>query len=850
VSAAATSDTRAARGSRAVRSGAVLTAALLCWSWSTKAAAPAKVDFARQVRPILAENCFECHGPEPKGRKADLRLDSREAVFADRGGYHVVVPGGPDESEMILRVSAEEPDEIMPPLKSKRHLTKAQIDLLKRWVAEGASWSDHWSFIPPVRPALPEVSDASWCRNAIDRFVLAKLDAAGIKPSPAADRTTLIRRLSLDLHGLPPTPEEVDDFRSDERPDAYERLIDRLLASPRFGERWARPWLDLVRYADSDGYEDDRYRPDAWRYRDWVIAAINDDMPFDQFTIEQVAGDLLPDATLEQKTAAGFHRMAMFNRVSVGLENEEEFRVKTAKDRAATTATVWLGLTFACAECHTHKYDPLPHRDYYRFYAFFNNMIDTQAPAPPLGGKHALAYQEAVREFEAEQAQAKAALKAYETDTLPSKQAEWERSLNTRDLPPEIAAIIAVAADKRTSEQVRQLGDHFRSIDPEYVRLKAAVFDREMTANNRPPPPSSNAMTVSVNPKPRQTYVQERGDYLSSGEEVHPGTPAFLPPLQARSGEPDRLDLSRWLVDPGNPLTARVAVNELWQQLIGRGLVTTPENFGVQGDPPLHPELLDWLATEFASSGWSRKALIKLILTSSTYQQSSRFRPDLAERDPTNSLLARQNRFRVEGEVVRDVGLAVSALLNPEVGGPGVQPPLPESLLNRPEFKSERLMPPSKGDDRYRRGVYVNVQRTFAYPMLKDFDSPDPSAACPRRERSNTPLQALTLLNDPVFAECARALGLRVARECQGGPKTGIRQAFQLTLSRMPTETESEVLADVYQEHRTLYGADPKATAQLLGTELPPPGMTRAELAAWVAVARTLLNLEEFITRE
>jgi mono/diheme cytochrome c family protein len=815
-----------------------------------RAAGPAKVDFARQVRPILAESCFECHGPDPAGRKGDLRLDSRGDVFADRGGYRLVVPGHPEESELIARITAAGSDEVMPPAHSRRKLTREQVELLARWVAEGAAWNEHWAFAPPPRHDPPGVANPGWCRNPIDRFILARLEREGLKPSPEADRVTLLRRLSLDLLGLPPSPSEIEQFLADRRPDAYERLVDRLLASPRFGERWARPWLDLVRYADSDGYEDDRYRPDAWRYRDWVIDAFNRDLPFDRFTVAQLAGDLLPGASRDDRVATGFHRMAMFNRSAMGRDNEEEFRVKTAKDRAVTTATAWLGLTLGCAECHTHKYDPLPQRDFYRFYAFFNNLVDTAIPAPPLAGEHLRAYRQAVREFEDEQARAKARLKAYETGSLPARQAEWERSADPRDLPPGVAAALAVAPGRRSTAEARLVGDFFRSVDPEYARLQSTVLDMEMLANNRPPEPSSRALTVAENRSPRRTFLQVRGDFLTPGEEVRPGTPAFLPPLQGRGLAPDRSDLARWLVDPANPLTARVAVNGIWQQLFGRGLVATPENFGLQGDPPSHPELLDRLATDLVASGWSRKALIRSIVTSSTYRQSSRHRADLAARDPNNALLGRQGRYRVEAEVVRDLGLAVSGLMASEMGGPGVQPPLPDSLLSRSELKSERLMAPSRGAARYRRGVYVNVQRTFPYPMLKDFDAADPGGPCPRRDRSNTPLQALTLMNDPAFAEFARAMGLRLLREARGDRDDRLRLAFRIAMARLPDPQEARIVAQVYEDHRALYASDPQATAAVLGGELPPPGVGPPEAAAWVAVARTLLNLDEFITRE
>jgi hypothetical protein len=814
------------------------------------AAEPPRVDFARQVRPLLAENCFECHGPDPRGRKAELRLDTREGLFGDRNGYRLVVPANPEESELIARITSEEADERMPPADSRRSLTAAQVELLRRWVAEGAEWNEHWAFKPPARPAVPEVSDPAWCRNPIDRFIRSTLDRAGLAPSPEADRGTLIRRLSLDLLGLPPAPSEVDEFQRDLRADAYERLVDRLLASPHFGERFGRQWLDLARYADSDGYEDDFARPDAWRYRDWVIAAFNGDMPFDQFTIEQIAGDLLPGATFAQQVAAGFHRMTLFNRSAIGRDNEEEFRTKTAKDRASVTATIWLGLTFGCAECHTHKYDPLPQRDYYRFYAFFDSLADREIPAPPLPAEYTGAYEQSLRQFEAEQARAKAALEAYEKTELPARQAAWERATQPDDVPPEIAAILAVAAGSRNADQARQLTEYFRSVDPEATRLRGAVLDNEMAKNNRPLPPSTRALTVSQAPKPRRTFVHLRGDFLSPGEEVKPGTPAFLPPLESRGAAPDRYDLARWLVDRRNPLVGRVAVNALWQQLFGRGLVATAENFGLQGEPPSHPELLDWLATELADSGWSRKALVRLIVTSATYRQSSRHRPDLEKRDPANTWLARQNRFRVEAEIVRDLALAVSGLLNRELGGPSVQPPLPDSLARRMELKSERLMPPSQGDDRYRRGVYVNVQRTFPYPMLKEFDGADSSVPCTRRERSNTPQQALTLLNDPVFAECARALGLRVAGTCGSTRDRGIEHAFRLCLARPPSRRERDVLGQVYDAHHGLYAAEEPRAAELLGAEAPPPGVNLAEAAAWVAVARTLLNLDEFITRE
>jgi mono/diheme cytochrome c family protein len=810
--------------------------------------APARIDFGRDIRPILAENCYECHGPDARGRKGDLRLDAPGDVFADRGGYRIVTRGRPDESELITRIGSDDPGTRMPPPKSKRTLAPGQIDLLRRWVAEGAPWTEHWAFLPPARPAVPKVADPDWCRNAIDPFILARLEPRGLRPHVEADRAALHRRLSLDLLGLPPAPPDVAAFLADPRPDAYERLVDCLLASPHFGERWGRHWLDLARYADSDGYEDDLARPDAWRYRDWVIAAFNQDLPFDRFTMEQLAGDVLPGGTYEHKLATGFHRMTLTN--GVAGRNAEEFRVKTAKDRASTTATVWLGLTLGCAECHSHKYDPLPQRDYYRFYAFFDNLVETGVPAPPLPEKYAAAHRQAMREFEERQARAKAELAAYERDVLPGRQERWEQVVNPQAVPAPIALVLAVPRERRTREQAAQLAQYFRGRDEDYARLRAAVLDGEEVKNNRPQPPSTKALVLAENPQPRQTFVQVRGDFRTPGEEVRPGTPAFLPPFEGLGGAPDRHDLARWMVDPRNPLTARVAVNHVWQHLFGRGLVPTPENFGTQGEPPSHPELLDWLAREFVASGWSRKQLIRLIVTSATYRQSSRHRPELAGVDAANTLLARQNRYRVEAEVVRDLGLAVSGLLNPELGGPSVQPPLPDSLLRRRDLTNERLMAPSTGPDRYRRGVYVNVQRTFPYPMLKEFDATDANAACTCRDRSNTPQQALALWNDPVFVECARGLGFRLLRESLNGRDERIAHAFRLCLARAPTARETAILAEVYETHRVLYGADPRTAGDVVGDDWPGGPGSPVEAASWVAVARTLLNLDEFITRE
>ena len=633
-------------------------------------------------------------------------------------------------------------------------------------VADGTA-TDHWSFSPPRRHEPGVLRDGSWSRCEIDRLVLARLEAEALRPSPPADRGTLIRRLHLDLVGLPPSPAEVDAFLADSNPDAYDKLVDRLLASPRFGERWARHWLDLARYADSNGYEDDRFRPDAWRYRDWVVESIHRDQPFDEFTVEQIAGDLLENATYEQQVATGFHRMPPANKVGVA-SNQEEFRIKTAKERTNTTGSVWLGLTVGCAECHDHKYDPISQREYYELFAFFNSTDEAEIDAPPLGESHHRKYREA--------------LAAY------------------RSKPRE-------------------------------------------NGNNEPQPPSSKALVLLEREQRRVSHVHLRGSFLDKGQTVTPGVPHSLPELRRRGETADRLDLARWIVDPLHPLTARVEANRIWQRLFGRGLVSSPENFGIEGPRPSHPALLDWLALRLLERGWSRKSMVREIVRSSTYRQSSRPRQDLARVDPGNRLLARQSRFAVEAEIVRDLTLASSGLLEPAIGGPSVQPPLPTSLASATALKNERFREEDTGADRYRRGLYINVQRTFLYPALKAFDAADPNVSCARRERSSSPLQALTLLNEPSFVECARALGRHLAQlPCGSGAR--IEHAFRRSLGRAPESAEVDVLRDLVEQLDRLYTLRPQDARELTGED------DTSDTAPWIAVARTIYNLEELITRE
>jgi mono/diheme cytochrome c family protein len=753
-----------------LRSGLLLTTVLL-GPVAASRAAEAPADFARDVKPILTRSCVGCHGPEKQ--RAGLRLDTAAGLREGGNSGPAFVAGDGAKSLLIRAVSGDPDVTAMPPKGAK--LTPAEIALVKAWIDQGAKLpadvakvesasakTDHWSFRPIRRPDAPAVKNAKWARNPIDRFVLARLERENIAPSPEANRATLIRRLSLDLIGLPPTPEEVDAFVTDASADAYERLIDRLLASPHYGERWGRHWLDLARYADSNGYSIDAPRS-IWPYRDWVIAALNRDLPFDQFTTDQLAGDLLPNATLEQKVATGFHRNTQIN--EEGGIDKEQFRVEAVVDRVNTTGSVWLGLTVGCCQCHDHKFDPLGQREYYQLFAFFNNQDE---PNLSLGRAEA---------------------------DKPAAPPKWNR-------PAEITTMV--------------------------LRERAT---------------------------PRETRVLLGGDFTRPGAKVAPGTPAVLPPMPTAEKAPNRLDLASWICDPKNPLTARVLVNRIWGQYFGLGIVETENDFGTQGTPPSHPELLDWLASEFVARGWSLKALHKTIVTSATYRQSSNARPDLATIDARNRLLARQARLRLEAEVVRDVCLGASGLLNPKVGGPGVFPPLPDGVFRVTQVK--RTWTPSEGPDRYRRGMYTYFWRASPHPALTTFDAPDAGTACTRRPRSNTPLQSLTLLNDAGFYEYAYGLAARVLRD---GPETDagkVRRAFRLCLGRSPGDSELRTLQAFLTRERDHFTTSAAEAAKLLGAggqagkELTKlDGADDANKAALVLLSRVLLNLDEFITRE
>ncbi len=717
---------------------------LLALTHTVAQAAEAKPDFNRDVRPILSNHCVKCHGPATQ--KAGVRLDS--LVLAKK--KDAIVPGKPDESGVITRITSEDAEDRMPPAESGPALTPAQVKILKDWIASGAEFAPHWSFVPPKQQRLPNITPA----QAIDTFIHAELAKQGLKPSPEASKSTLIRRVSLDLIGLLPTPTEVEAFEKDASPDAYGKLVDRLLASPHYGERQARHWLDLARYADSNGYTVDGARS-IWPYRDWVIKALNDDLPFDQFTIQQLAGDLLPNATKDQQIATGFHRNTSFN--EEGGTDPEQFRVERTIDRTNTTSAVWLGLTMGCAQCHDHKYDPISQKDYYKLYAFFNSA---EEPSITVGGTPEL---------------------EKKINEMMTKANEW----------------------KTKGDQ-----DEAKKVEAEIRKIQGKI---------------PTTLVMRERGTARVTHLQIRGDFLRKGEVVQPSFPSAIS-TNITPAKLTRLDLAKWLVSPENPLTARVVVNRAWQEFFGRGIVDTENDFGMQGSLPTHPELLDWLAVDFASN-WSMKKLHKRIVTSATYRQASLARADTTAKDPQNKFLARQSRLRMDAEIIRDVALSASGLLSHKVGGPSVYPPLPAEVFALTQ--SKKAWPESQGEDRFRRGMYTYIWRQSQHHLLTTFDAADAQTSCTRRNRSNTPLQALHLANDPAFQEFAAALGKRIEDEDLETDAERIDLAFQLCFARNPTKSEKE---------RVLTYLDAQTKA--------------APKTAWTHTARVLMNLDEFITRE
>ena len=999
-----------------------------------------EIDFQRDIRPILSDACFHCHGPDKEERKGDVRLDTREGAFADLGGYHAIVPGKPEESEVMKLITAEDPDDRMPPKKSGRQLTAQQIELLKKWIAEGAQWGTHWAF-EPVRAAEPP-NRAAHAEHPIDRFVEARMQKEGLSLSPPEGKERLIRRVTLDLTGLPPTLAEVDAFLADSSAGAYEKIVDRLLASPHFGERMAMEWLDAARFADTNGYQTDETR-DMSRWRDWVINAFNRNQPFDQFTIEQLAGDLLPNPTIEQRLATGFNRNHRIN--TEGGSIAEEFLVETVVDRVATTTTVWLGLTFECARCHDHKYDPISMRDFYQVYAFFNAVDETglgdrdafaargkkgntrpllRLPTPELAkqvsdlGEQITATENELKKVEAEALpsaeeiannlerngiqwtviepeelsssgtsafvknedgsitvtgevtpkesytiSAKTSLTGItgvrleilpdaasaavgrgpngnaiisefsvraarsvdpdvpkpvklqyatadfsqarrdvsgaidgKSDTawsfLPEQKSahegvfelaeplgyeegtaltfaikhefpKGETSVTSRfrisltttpapyAIPRSIARILAVAAEKRSPAQLAELKGFQRARSRKHRELSTLLthLQNQKREAERAIP---EAMVMQDMEKPRDTFILKRGAYDQPGEKVTPGVPEWLLPMP--EGAPrNRLGFAKWLVDPANPLPARVTVNRFWQMLFGSGLVKTVENFGSQAEPPSHPELLDWLAYEFVRSGWDVKHLIKQIVLSATYRQSSPISRELLERDPENRLLARGPRIRLQAEIIRDQALAVAGLLTRSIGGRSVRPYQPAGLWEEIAFDPKlAVYQQDHGPELYRRSMYTFWKRTVPPPTMMTFDAPSREVCVVQRQRTSTPLQALAVMNDPTFVEAARGLGQRMLREGGATPESRVEFAFRTVTARSPQPEELQILLRNYAKQQARFWAAPDAADKFLSVGESPrdADFYPNELAAATAVASLVLNLDEAITKE
>ena len=988
--------------------------------------------YNRDIRPILSDHCFACHGPDATQRKGGLRLDQRqEALRPAKSGRPAIVPGRPDESRLLEKIHAKESDDLMPPTETQKPLTDRQKELLRRWVVEGARYESHWAFALPSRPKPPPVRKRRWTRNEIDSFILARLADEGLSPSPEADRSTLIRRLSLDLTGLPPSPGEIDMFLSDRSPKAYERVVDRLLGSVHYGERMAVDWLDAARFADTNGYQVDRDR-EAYGWRDWVIQAFNSNKPFDVFTLEQLAGDLLPNASLDQRIATGFHRNHMVN--EEGGIIPEEFLAEYCADRVETTATVWLAQTFNCTRCHDHKFDPFTQRDFYGLYAFFHNVTekgvgdysanirrnnppflqlpapeaearlarikrdhaDTQRQAqalsaalaasqpawedrvlrtsipwaqallksallnsnalgiakdgmrltvPPLPkGRHALSLTlspntsnatalridlshsnlavggitipltaislrrrtaiapegiqtnwtlhaaEVPGSIPTTEAAIALDLKAKQSVKLTAAQNtaspliyRLEPTTNTASLPLQLDFIVPTDSDipaiditlsftdvppeqlppnsvrstlakekaHRTPEEVKQLTDFRLAMSVENVLLsrRLDLLSRQIDVADLQIP---TALVMQEMAAPRPTHILIRGAYDRKGATVTAQTPASLPSM-AEELPRNRLGLARWLTDPANPLTARVAVNRFWQSLYGVGLVATSEDFGTKGEPPSHPELLDWLAAEFVSSGWDVKALMRLLVTSATYRQSSRLTPELRARDPQNRLLARGPRFRLQAEFVRDQALAAAGLLVRKIGGPSVKPYHPPGLYEQVVAgSSASSYVEGQGDDLHRRSLYTYWKRSVPNPAMLLFDAPFRESCTVRRPRTNTPLQALNLLNDPTFLEAARGLAQRAMHEGGDRADTRLSYAFRLATCRPPREAELSVLRKALARSLGEFSRDAETARQLLkiGATAPDPSLDPVQLAAFTTVASTLLNLDEVLTKE
>ncbi len=832
-----------------------------------EAGQPDDIRFSRDVLPVLSENCFFCHGPDEAQRQADLRFDTEAgaATALDRAA----LPG----SALLKRIFSSDPDEMMPPPDSNRSLSTVEKENLKRWVVGGAAWGRHWSFEPLIAPAVPEANFAAHpVHNPIDAFVQSKLAERNMRPSAEAARHTLLRRVTLEVTGLPPTLEDITTFANDESTNAYEKLVDRLLKSEAYGERMAWEWLDAARYADSNGYQGDRERT-MWPWRDWVVTTFNDNIPFDQFTTFQLAGDLLPDATSAQILATGFCRNHMIN--GEGGRIPEENRVDYVMDMAETMSTVWLGLTLNCCRCHDHKYDPLTQQEYYQLFAFFN-----QTPVSGGGGDPQTAPVLAVPTAEQQsrqkeikkQSEEVTGLLAARAKTIQPRQAEWEKERLASRQPSEksgrsdsdsdtLVADLNVDPARRTEKQNDHIRTAFLQQDAEYAELskRRKTLATQIAAINKATP---KVMVMADQDKWRPTYVLNRGLYNDVTErEVTAQTPGSLPAMKSGGQRRNRLDLARWLLSDEHPLTARVTVNRFWQQLFGVGLVKTTEDFGVQAKYPVHKDLLDWLAADFRDSGWDVKRLIRTIVTSHTYRQSSVVRPSkiagvdgaplmLSEVDPENRLLARFPRYRMPAWMLRDQALAVSGLLNQGTGGPPVNTYQPAGVWEEATFGNKKYQQDT-GTKLYRRSLYIFWRRIIAPTLF--FDNASRQYCTVKMARTNTPLHALLTLNETTWVEAARALAQNLmADEQLKGDTQRIQHAFMRILARRPTDAELHVVSAGLNRSRAEYGADRKAAIDLLSVGESPrcEDLDPSEHAAWTSACLTLLNLDEALSRE
>jgi hypothetical protein len=826
-------------------------------SMGASSSAPATpVSFNRDIRPILSDNCFFCHGPDASHRQADLRLDVRDDAVA----AGAIVPGKPAESTLVSRINTTDADELMPPPESHKKLDAKQKELLSQWIAEGAAYQKHWAYEAPVKADVPAGA------NGVDHLVQKRLAEVGYAPSPEADRRTLIRRLSLDLLGLPPTPDEVAAFVADTRPDAYLLLVDRLLASPHYGEQMAIGWLDVVRFADTIGYHSDNAR-NVWPYRDWVIRSFNANQPFDQFTVHQVAGDLVPDANQETRVGSAFNRLLLSTEEGGAQAKDYEARMLT--DRVRAIGAAWLGQTTGCAQCHDHKFDPFTARDFYALGAFFADIQepilgrreDGMVVGTPEEHKRLAELDatlaEARKKFDAIVPQLDAAQQQWEADvvvykaTLPELLPEAQASDAEKNTATQVAASLAKEPAKRDGNDKNRLRDYFRAkvaklFQPERDGLAKAEKERKEFYE-----PLAKCLVSVHTDKLRTVRILPRGNWMDeTGEVMKPALPSYLPRPAIEGREPNRLDLAQWLVSRDNPLTARVVMNRLWKQFFGTGLSKVLDDLGAQGEPPANPELLDWLACEFMDSNWNMKHMVRTIVTSATYRQTSVATPQLTAADPLNRELARQSTFRVDAECVRDAALSVSGLLVRTIGGPSVKPYQPEGYWENLNFPT-RTYPNDNGDKQYRRGLYTWWQRSFLHPSMLAFDAPSREECCAERNRSNIPQQALVLLNDPSYVEAARSLAARILKECSGSPEERMAWAWRQVLQRLPRVEEMETVMPLLRKHIEQYKADPAAAESLLKTGLTavPTDVDKSELAAWTHVSRVLLNLHETITR-